>query len=83
MSRPVTPSKPPSRRRSRRPAPSVVTRRTRTKRVEEIVLRLAPPVADAVLVIFDAARRVDRRRGMRLVEALSTLIAMPPRRRAR
>ena len=82
MSRPVTPTRRPSRRRSRRPAPSVVTRRTRSKRVEEIVLRLAPPVADAVLVILDAARRVDRR-GMRLVEALATLIAMSPRRRAR
>ena len=48
-------------------------------KAREIVLRLDERTADAVLVVLDSAGRVDRRRGLRLVEAVATLIAFAPR----
>jgi hypothetical protein len=48
-------------------------------KAREIVLRLDERTADAVLVVLDTAGRVDRRRGLRLVEAVATLIAFAPR----
>ncbi|HEX6020722.1 MAG TPA: hypothetical protein VFZ00_01920 [Solirubrobacter sp.] len=49
------------------------------EKAREIVLRLDERTADAVLVVLDTAGRVDRRRGLRLVEAVATLIAFTPR----
>jgi hypothetical protein len=48
-------------------------------KAREIMLRLDERTADAVLVVLDTAGRVDRRRGLRLVEAVATLIGFAPR----
>jgi hypothetical protein len=48
-------------------------------KAREIVMSLDERTADAVLVVLDTAGRVDRRCGLRLVEAVATLIAFAPR----
>src|SRR5215468_67230 len=46
---------------------------------QDDLLRFDERAADAVLVVLDTAGRVDRRRRLRLVEAVATLIAFAPR----
>ena len=51
----------------------------RARRRSAAPLHLAPPVAEAVRLLLETIRRVGRRRGIQLIEAIGNLIAAEPR----